>query len=355
MAQADLRSVPEDWQVEVSRTLEKGDSSSLPAAVQTGRTFSGKKGGAPQTTAALLRLASDDNKPAELRLNALSALPSAALALDAAAFSFLQAQLQPAQPLAARTAALAILARAKLQPEQREALADRLKDLGPFEAGKLLPVFEAAPTEALGRRVLLALNDSAALPSLQPQALRAVLTKFPAPLQPQAEQLLTRLNVDTAGQKAHLDQLASELPPGDLRRGQLVFNSAAAACLLCHSVGDQGGKFGPDLTSIGQARSERDLLEAIVFPSASFVRSFEPVVARARSGEETVGILRNENSESVTLSTGPGAEQRIARADLAEIVPGTVSLMPPGLDQVLTRQQLADLLAFLKATRWGAQ
>jgi putative heme-binding domain-containing protein len=203
--------------------------------------------------------------------------------------------------------------------------------------------------------VLLALNDSAALPSLQPQALRAVLTKFPAPLQPQAEQLLTRLNVDTAGQKAHLDQLASELPPGDLRRGQLVFNSAAAACLLCHSVGDQGGKFGPDLTSIGQARSERDLLEAIVFPSASFVRSFEPVVARARSGEETVGILRNENSESVTLSTGPGADQRIARADLAEIVPGTVSLMPPGLDQVLTRQQLADLLAFLKATRWGAQ
>jgi hypothetical protein len=46
---------------------------------------------------------------------------------------------------------------------------------------------------------------------------------------------------------------------------------------------------------------------------------------------------------------------RIARSEVAEQRPGTVSLMPQGYDQILSRQELADLLAFLKATRWGSR
>jgi hypothetical protein len=47
-------------------------------------------------------------------------------------------------------------------------------------------------------------------------------------------------------------------------------------------------------------------------------------------------------------------ETRIPRRDIADMQPGTVSLMPPGFDEQLSRQELADLLAFLKATRSGA-
>src|SRR4030095_8474378 len=53
------------------------------------------------------------------------------------------------------------------------------------------------------------------------------------------------------------------------------------------------------------------------------------------------------------LATGVNAETRIARADIAELRPGTVSVMPQGLDEQLSKQELADLLAFLKDTRWG--
>ena len=49
----------------------------------------------------------------------------------------------------------------------------------------------------------------------------------------------------------------------------------------------------------------------------------------------------------------PGPEVRIARSDVAEMRPGTVSIMPAGLDQQLAKQELADLVAFLKATKWG--
>jgi putative heme-binding domain-containing protein len=116
-----------------------------------------------------------------------------------------------------------------------------------------------------------------------------------------------------------------------------------------------GGHVGPDLTSIGQVRTERDLLESIVYPSASFVRSYEPLIVHTRSDEEYSGVIKKDGEEEIELTTGPNAEVRIARSDITEMRPGTVSVMPAGLDQQLTPQELADLLAFLKATKWGPQ
>ena len=128
-----------------------------------------------------------------------------------------------------------------------------------------------------------------------------------------------------------------------------------AACYNCHKIGYRGGEVGPDLTAISKARSERDLLESIVYPSASFVRSYEPVIVRLKDDTEVAGILRSESDKDLVVVPGPGAEQRIPRADVAEVRPGTVSLMPAGLETQITRQELADLLAFLRNTKWGAQ
>jgi len=137
-------------------------------------------------------------------------------------------------------------------------------------------------------------------------------------------------------------------------RGQAIFNSPKAACASCHAIGYLGGQVGPDLTSIGQIRTERDLLESIVYPSASFVRSYEPVLVITKSGEPHNGVLRQDAADEILLATGPGTEVRIARADIAEMRPGSVSVMPGGLDEQLSRQELADLVAFLKGTKWGA-
>jgi putative heme-binding domain-containing protein len=133
-----------------------------------------------------------------------------------------------------------------------------------------------------------------------------------------------------------------------------VFNSPKVACISCHSIGYLGGKIGPDLTRIGQVRSERDLLEAILFPSASFARGYEPVVVTKQSGETLTGLLRSELSDTIVLVSGAGAETRIPRGDIIDMQPGTVSIMPAGLADQLSRQELADLLAFLKATQPGA-
>jgi len=119
-------------------------------------------------------------------------------------------------------------------------------------------------------------------------------------------------------------------------------------------MGYLGGKVGPDLTTIGQVRTEMDLLEAILYPSASFVRSYEPVTVKTKDGEPHSGILRGDNEQGVLLVSGPNMEERIARSEIADMRPGTVSIMPAGLETQLNKQELADLLAFLKATKWGA-
>jgi putative heme-binding domain-containing protein len=165
-----------------------------------------------------------------------------------------------------------------------------------------------------------------------------------------AAELLTGRTKTTQEQAEQLDELVRTLPTGDIRRGQAVFNSAKAACSTCHAIGYLGGNFGPDLTRIGQVRNERDLLEAIVFPSASFVRSYEPVLVTTKSDIHN-GILRGDNATELVLATGPTTEVRLPRGEIAATLPGTVSPMPQGYDQILSAQELADLVAFLRASR----
>src|SRR5262249_33507404 len=141
------------------------------------------------------------------------------------------------------------------------------------------------------------------------------------------------------------------LPQGDVRRGMVVFNSSKASCIACHTIGYVGGKLGPDLTRIGSIRTERDLLESIVFPNASFVRGYEPVYVLTREGKTHNGVLRKDAPDEIVLGLTADQDVRISREDIDEMRPGRVSVMPSGLDQQLSRQELADLVAFLKASR----
>jgi putative heme-binding domain-containing protein len=183
------------------------------------------------------------------------------------------------------------------------------------------------------------------------EGLKPRLGKFGAAVQQEAQDLYVSLEADTAGQREKLDRLLGGLTGGDVRRGQAVFHSPKAACASCHAIGYVGGRVGPDLTRIGAVRTDRDLLESIVFPSASFVRSYEPVQIVTKAGKVHSGLLRTDVPDEVVLTTGADTEVHIARDDVESVQPGTVSVMPSGLDQQLSPQDLADLVTFLKACK----
>jgi putative heme-binding domain-containing protein len=323
-------------------------------AVATAHALTAGKSGAGAFVDSLLKIARNEKFPADLRLEALAALPGGRT-IDPDLFSFLQANVNPDKPVATRNSAVTVLSRAKLTDDQLLALTDTMRNAGPLEMTRLLSPFERSTTEATGLKLLSSLKDAKGLSSLRPDLLRNTVAKYPEAVQQQAKELAATLNVDAAKQGAHIDELLTELKGGDIRRGQTVFNSPKAACSSCHRMGYLGGRVGPDLTAIGQARTERDLLESIIYPSASFVRSFEPFVIQTKSDETYSGVVTKDAADEIVLATGPGTEVRIARSDITDMRPGTVSVMPAGLEQQLSKQELADLLIFLKSTKWGPQ
>ncbi len=350
MAASGLKETPAKWLAVVTDLLSDSDSDLVRQAVATARTFTLPKQGNKAFLAALQDVGELSDEPASVRLDALAAagsLPSVSPQL----FSYLRANLDAAKPMLTRSAAAGVLAKAKLTDAQRLALADTMKSVSSLDAPKLLPAFDKSPSEELGLKLVASLKESTALRGLQMDLLKPLLAKYPKPVQDAGAELLTLLNADAAKQRAHLEELLPALKGGDVNRGHALFTSQKAACFACHALGYLGGKLGPDLTRIGQVRTEMDLLESIVYPSASFVRSYEPFTVVVKGGEDVTGIVRKDSPDEVVLATGPETEARVSRADVVEMRPGKVSLMPDGMEQALTKQELADLLAFLKAAK----
>ena len=92
----------------------------------------------------------------------------------------------------------------------------------------------------------------------------------------------------------------------------------------------------------------RDLLEAILFPSSSIVRGYEPVVVELAEGRVVGGIITGESSGEIILTVDATKQLHIDRTDIAQILPSAVSPMPNGIATILSPQELADLLTFLE-------
>ena len=151
-----------------------------------------------------------------------------------------------------------------------------------------------------------------------------------------------------ARQSKRLDQIAAFLPGGDPARGEKIFHDTAKSlCLTCHVKGDKGVGFGPDLTRIGAIRSERDLLEAIVYPSSTIARYYELLVVKKKQGE-VAGLLRRDSVDEIILGPAPGVEQPIPIKDIKGAKYSNLSLMPEVFDKLLKPGEIADLVAYLK-------
>ncbi|MDG2221735.1 MAG: HEAT repeat domain-containing protein [Rubripirellula sp.] len=157
---------------------------------------------------------------------------------------------------------------------------------------------------------------------------------------------------ELAQQERRLNELAAFLPNGDAERGKKLFdNQDKSKCVTCHLKGEKGVRLGPDLTWIGAIRSERDLLEAIVYPSASIARYHEVVNVLTNDGRSVSGLLVKETVDKMFLSSAAGVVQSVAFREIERARYSNVSLMPDGLDQLLKPEEIADLVVYLKQSK----
>jgi len=347
MRAAPVKQLPTAWVDALLPLLKRNDFSLAGSVVAIFRATPPGKERIAETGRALIELTSVPNLPSDIRLDALAAVPGGLPQVDTQTFAFLRRHLDTELPVPTRAAAAGIISTAQLTLSQLEELTDSLKSAGPLEIDRLLAAYENCANERIGLKLIAALKASPTLSALRVDSVQRRIKKQPPSVQTQAEELYRLINVDIAKQRQQITDLLPLVHKGDVRRGQRVFDQAKAACVSCHQFGYKGGRIGPDLTKIGAIRAERDLLEAILFPSASFVRSYEPIQIVTKGGKVYNGLERSGAPDEVVLVTSATETVRVPRGQIEEMRPGTVSVMPAGLDKQLTPQDLADLVAFL--------
>jgi putative heme-binding domain-containing protein len=148
-----------------------------------------------------------------------------------------------------------------------------------------------------------------------------------------------------------LDDIApagTELKGRDFEKGRKMF--AAVGCFTCHRFGNEGGMTGPDLTGAGGRYTPRDLLDNIINPSKEINEQFVPTVITKTDGEQIIGMIVNLNNDTVKVNTDPtdpNQQVSVDRKQVTKIEPSKVSLMPPGLLNILTKEEVLDLLAYV--------
>ena len=178
-----------------------------------------------------------------------------------------------------------------------------------------------------------------------PPAKRTQLMKHATPaIRERAEAIFQRFDAGDrmTVYRAHREILAL---PADVARGREAF---VRVCSACHTRGGIGGKVGPDLTGIRHQPADAILLHILV-PNYEVAPAYQAMAVETRDGRALTGWIAAETENALTLRTAFGTEEVVLRSNLASLTATGASLMPDGLEQTMSREELASLIAFLKS------
>jgi len=134
----------------------------------------------------------------------------------------------------------------------------------------------------------------------------------------------------------------------DFARGRKLFG--AATCASCHRFNGEGGAVGPDLTGSAGRFSVKDLLESIIEPNKVISDQYETTLITLKDGNVVMGRIVNLKGNNLRVNTNmlnPGQFTNVNRDKVKKIEPAPISMMPPGLLNTLSEEEVYDLMAYL--------
>ncbi len=297
----------------------------------------------------------DDNEPLSIRLAALDSLVAGSSRFNDATLDMMLTWLEEEAGPSDRLRLVQLIGRASLTDSQLLALTDSLPTAGPLELSELIRPFMRTQKKETAAAFLESVESARALESLAEHELSDVIKKFPHDLLPRANKLIDRIKSLQQQKAESLDQYLVKLDQASIERGRKVFFSEKAKCSTCHKVGKEGENIGPDLTTIGDNRSAKDLLESILFPSSTIVRQYEPYTVQLSDGRVISGLIAGESSDRLVLQPQTGDPVALDRDEIEVMQMSTVSIMPAGLEKELTAEQLTDVVRYLLSCRKPTQ
>ena len=156
-----------------------------------------------------------------------------------------------------------------------------------------------------------------------------------------AKKLFGEASSDRA--KVVQDYMVATTMKGDAKKGQQVF---ATICITCHKHGTLGVDVGPPLSDV-KVKPPEGLLSDILDPNRMFEARWSAYTVETQDGRTLSGLIQSETGDAIVLAMMGGAKETIQRSAIKEMKSLDRTLMPVGLEAAITKEQMADLLAFL--------
>lgn len=137
---------------------------------------------------------------------------------------------------------------------------------------------------------------------------------------------------------------------GNATNGQSVF-AKQGTCAKCHIVNGEGKNVGPDLSEIGKKLAKDAMYEAILYPSASILHNYETWVVETKQGTTASGLLVSRTPAEVTIKDAEAIVRTFKSSDVETIARSPLSIMPADLHQVMSTQELADVVEYMQTLR----
>jgi putative heme-binding domain-containing protein len=148
-----------------------------------------------------------------------------------------------------------------------------------------------------------------------------------------------------------LNASLSQLDRGrSFEKGEAAY--AAVQCVTCHSFRVQSAAIGlgPDLTGVGNRFNANDLLDSIILPSKVISDQYQNIDIRTKDGDAFSGKIESEDADKIVLKTNPIAKATIIqKKNVKSRAPSKISSMPQGLLNILSEEEILDLLAYLRS------
>ena len=154
----------------------------------------------------------------------------------------------------------------------------------------------------------------------------------------------------TSESRWDFDQLVSYLKSdtgkfGDPAHGQAAFTKAK--CAQCHKFGNFGESIGPDLSGLARRFGKREILESILYPAHVVSDQYASKKVLTLDGKTFIGMVSQRSDQSVDIRDAKNQVSTVKESEIDQILPSKISIMPSGLLDDLTLEEIGDMMAFM--------